>query len=392
MKKMIKLVAGAMTFGLLSGVVFQGTSYVAGLYGVSGQADRNAVAEQQPGNSGVIQTSSGGEQETSGVSAVAEAVLPSIVAIDVKVVSRQQDFFGRTFESQGEGSGSGILFKEDTDFVYIVTNNHVVADSVQVQITFHNETTANATVTGTDEASDLAVVKVAKKDLKDDTLSQIKIAELADSRETKVGEQAIAIGNALGYGTSVTVGYVSAKDRQLGMEGQDTMKLIQTDAAINPGNSGGALLNVRGEVVGINSSKIADYVIEGMGYAIPISTAKPIIEDLMQKETRKKVPEEERAFLGVAGTDVIEEATVRYEMPEGVFVSSVLEDTAAEEAGILKGDIIMYIDGEKIENMAEMQGLLEFYAAGTEVEVVLMRQSNGEYKERTVQVILGYKE
>lgn len=159
MKKMIKLVAGAMTFGLLSGVVFQGTSYVAGLYGVSGQADRNAVAEQQPGNSGVIQTSSGGEQETSGVSAVAEAVLPSIVAIDVKVVSRQQDFFGRTFESQGEGSGSGILFKEDTDFVYIVTNNHVVADSVQVQITFHNETTANATVTGTDEASDLAVVR-----------------------------------------------------------------------------------------------------------------------------------------------------------------------------------------------------------------------------------------
>lgn len=381
-----------MTFGLLSGVVFQGTSYVAGLYGVSGQADRNAVAEQQPGNSGVIQTSSGGEQETSGVSAVAEAVLPSIVAIDVKVVSRQQDFFGRTFESQGEGSGSGILFKEDTDFVYIVTNNHVVADSVQVQITFHNETTANATVTGTDEASDLAVVKVAKKDLKDDTLSQIKIAELADSRETKVGEQAIAIGNALGYGTSVTVGYVSAKDRQLGMEGQDTMKLIQTDAAINPGNSGGALLNVRGEVVGINSSKIADYVIEGMGYAIPISTAKPIIEDLMQKETRRKVPQEERAFLGIAGTDVIEEATARYEMPEGVYVSNVLEDTAADEAGILKGDIIMYIDGERITHMEGLQGLLEYYAAGTEVEVVVMRQSNGEYKERTVKVVLGYQE
>ena len=215
-------------------------------------------------------------------SAVAEAVLPSIVAIDVKVVSRQQDFFGRTFESQGEGSGSGILFKEDSDSIYIVTNNHVVADSVQVQITFNNETTANATVTGTDEASDLAVVKVAKKDLKDGTLSQIKIAELADSKETKVGEQAIAIGNALGYGTSVTVGYVSAKDRQLGMEGQDTMKLIQTDAAINPGNSGGALVNAKGEVIGINSSKFASEEVEGMGFAIPISDALPIMENLMK--------------------------------------------------------------------------------------------------------------
>lgn len=282
MKKMIKLVAGAMTFGLLSGVVFQGTSYVAGLYGGTGQADRSVVAEQQPGNSGVIQTSSSGGEETSGVSAVAEAVLPSIVAIDVKVVSRQQDFFGRTFESQGEGSGSGILFKEDSDSIYIVTNNHVVADSVQVQITFNNETTANATVTGTDEASDLAVVKVAKKDLKDGTLSQIKIAELADSKETKVGEQTIAIGNALGYGTSVTVGYVSAKDRQLGMEGQDTMKLIQTDAAINPGNSGGALVNAKGEVIGINSSKFASEEVEGMGFAIPISDALPIMENLMK--------------------------------------------------------------------------------------------------------------
>lgn len=168
--------------------------------------------------------------------------------------------------------------------------------------------------------------------------------------------------------------------------------LIQTDAAINPGNSGGALLNVKGEVIGINSSKIADYVIEGMGYAIPISTAKPIIEDLMQKETRKKVPEEERAFLGIAGTDVSEEATVQYEMPEGVYVKNVLENTAADEAGILKGDIIMYIDGEKITHMQELQGMLEYYAAGTEIEVVLMRQSNGEYKERTIDVMLGYKE
>ncbi len=227
------------------------------------------------------------------------------------------------------------------------------------------------------------------------TLDSIAIAAFGDSDSLQVGEPAIAIGNSLGYGQSVTTGVISALNRTMYADEQDMTEqgyLIQTDAAINPGNSGGALLNVKGEVIGINSSKIADYVIEGMGYAIPISTAKPIIEELMLKETRKKVPAQERAFLGVAGTDVIEEATARYEMPEGVFVTNVLEDTAAEKAGILKGDIITYIDGEKITGMDELQGLLEYYAGDTEVEVVLMRLKDGEYKERTIEVILEYKE
>lgn len=292
MKKFGKIIAAAVTFGLLSSAVFQGTNHlfsrIGGIDPTKAQITEDQ--EQKTGTSGIVQTSSTSGNEIAGVSDVVEQVLPSIVAIDVKVVSKQQDFFGRVYESEGEGSGSGIIIKEDSDHIYIVTNNHVVADSVKVTIKFLDETTAEAVVTGTDEASDLAVVKVAKSDLKDETLSQIKTAALADSDTTKVGEQAIAIGNALGYGTSVTVGYVSAKDREIGIstEGhetqsgsQETMKLIQTDAAINPGNSGGALVNADGEVMGINSSKFASEEVEGMGFAIPVSDALPIIEKLI---------------------------------------------------------------------------------------------------------------
>lgn len=307
MKKLLKIIAGAVVFGVLSGAVFQGVNRFCDQSGsvqsgsvktVTADVEETAV-ERSVEATGITQTSSNTGNEIAGVSDVAEKVLPSIVAIDVKVVSRQQDFFGRVYESEGEGSGSGIIIKEDSDNVYIVTNNHVVADSVNVTITFSDETTAEAVVTGTDEVSDLAVVKVAKSDLKDETMSQIKTAVLADSDKIKVGEQAIAVGNALGYGTSVTVGYVSAKEREIGISTEDedslpgrrgqtsetssseTMKLIQTDAAINPGNSGGALVNANGEVIGINSSKFASEEVEGMGFAIPISDALPVIEKLM---------------------------------------------------------------------------------------------------------------
>ena len=303
MKKMVQLVAGAVVFGLLSGAVFQGENYLAEVY----ESDRKETisTEKTTASTGITSVSTTTGNEIAGVSDVAENVLPSIVAIDVKMVSQQRDFFGRTYESEGEGSGSGIIIKEDSDYIYVVTNNHVVEDSVAVSLTFNDETTAEATVIGTDSDSDLAVAKVKKSDLKAETLSAIKVATLADSKETKVGEQAIAIGNALGYGTSVTVGYVSAKDREISMEdesqeqpkqyeqwgkqGQEetdsqstsTMKLIQTDAAINPGNSGGALVNAKGQVIGINSSKFASEEVEGMGFAIPISDAVPIIEKLI---------------------------------------------------------------------------------------------------------------
>lgn len=234
----------------------------------------------------MTQTSTSSEREFAGVSDVAEYVLPSIVAIDVTAVSKQQDFFGRTYESEQTGSGSGILIQEDENAIYIATNNHVVEDSTDVQITFSDETKASAKVVGTDASSDLAVVKVEKSELSETTLSGIKVAEIADSTKIKVGEQAIAIGNALGYGTSVTVGYVSAKDREISTsteESGSTMKLIQTDAAINPGNSGGALVNSKGQVIGINSSKFASEEVEGMGFAIPISDAMPILKSIIDE-------------------------------------------------------------------------------------------------------------
>ena len=322
MKKMIKLVAGAVTFGVLSGSVFTGTEYalnrVTGSNVTQTQKSKTTTAAKQSDDStsGITQTSATtSDSKLAGVSDVADYVLPSIVAIDVKVVSETQDFFGRTYQNEQSGSGSGIIIKEDDQAIYIATNNHVVEGSTEVQITFSDEATASAKVVGTDSTSDLAVVKVNKSDLKDSTLSAIKTADIGDSTKIKVGEQAIAIGNALGYGTSVTVGYVSAKDREIatessssqqaqqqaepfGGEGQQsgsrnskqsqsssnkttTMKLIQTDAAINPGNSGGALVDSQGQVIGINSSKFASEEVEGMGFAIPISDAMPILTSII---------------------------------------------------------------------------------------------------------------
>lgn len=323
MKKMIKLVAGAVTFGVLSGSVFTGTEYalnrVTGSSVTQTQSSKTttAVKQSDDSTSGITQTSATtSDSKLAGVSDVADYVLPSIVAIDVKVVSETQDFFGRTYQNEQSGSGSGIIIKEDDQAIYIATNNHVVEGSTEVQITFSDEATASAKVVGTDSTSDLAVVKVNKSDLKDSTLSAIKTADIGDSTKIKVGEQAIAIGNALGYGTSVTVGYVSAKEREIatesssseqeqqqadpfGGQGQQsgsqnskqsrnnssdkttTMKLIQTDAAINPGNSGGALVDSQGQVIGINSSKFASEEVEGMGFAIPISDAMPILTSII---------------------------------------------------------------------------------------------------------------
>ncbi len=326
------------------------------------------------------------------VTAVVKTAMPCVVSITNEYTAYDY-WYDEEYDERA--NGSGIVVAQSDEEILIVTNYHVIQDNNNLYVQFIDDKEAMAYVKGTSPENDLAIVSVFLEDMSDRTLESIAIAALGDSDSLQVGEPAIAIGNSLGYGQSVTTGVISALNRNVFADDPEMNNpgyLIQTDAAINPGNSGGALLNVRGEVVGINSSKIADFVIEGMGYAIPISTAKPIIEDLMLKETRKKVPVEERAFLGVAGTDVIEEATARYEMPEGVFVTTVLEDTAADKAGILKGDIITYIDGEKITGMDELQGLLEYYAGDTEVEVVLMRLNNGEYKELTIDVMLEYKE
>ncbi|MDE7321384.1 MAG: trypsin-like peptidase domain-containing protein [Lachnospiraceae bacterium] len=297
-------------------------------------------------------------------------------------------------EYDEKANGSGIIVAQSDEELLIVTNYHVIEDNNNLFVQFNDDEEAVAYVKGQSPENDLAVITVFLDDVSDETLENIAIAALGDSDSLQVGEPAIAIGDSLGYGQSVTTGVISALNRDIFADDPEVNPgyLIQTDAAINPGNSGGALLNVRGEVIGINSSKIADYVIEGMGYAIPISTAKPIIDDLMKKETRKKVPLEERAFLGIAGTDVTEDANARYEMPEGVYVTNVLENTAADKAGILKGDIVTYIEGEKLTQMDQLQSMLEYYAAGTEVEIVIMRQRDGEYRQQTIYVTLGAKE
>ena len=325
------------------------------------------------------------------VTQVVKVAMPCVVSITNEYTAYD---YWYDEEYDEEANGSGIIVAQSDEELLIVTNYHVVEDNNNLFVQFNDDKEAVAYVKGQSPENDLAVLTVFLDDVSDETLENIAIAALGDSDSLQVGEPAIAIGDSLGYGQSVTTGVISALNRDVFADDPEVNPgyLIQTDAAINPGNSGGALLNVRGEVIGINSSKIADYVIEGMGYAIPISTAKPIIDDLMQKETRKKVPLEERAFLGIAGTDVTEDAVTRYEMPEGVYVSNVLEDTAAEQAGILKGDIITYIDGEKLEQMDQLQNLLEYYAAGTEIEIVIMRQRDGEYRQQTIDVTLGAKE
>jgi serine protease Do len=315
------------------------------------------------------------------VTEVVKAAMPSVVAITNEYTA-YDSWYGESVDE--EANGSGIIIEQKDAELLIVTNYHVIEDNNSLIIKFYDESEAEGYVKGVSETDDLAIVSVSINDLGDETIDSIAIATLGDSDILQVGEPAIAIGNSLGYGQSVTTGVISAINRNI-----NDSYLIQTDAAINPGNSGGALLNIRGEVIGINSSKIADYVIEGMGYAIPITTAKPIIDQLMLSETKKKAASENRGFLGISGTDVTDDAANRYGMPQGAYVADVIEGSGAQMAGILKGDIITSVDGEKITSMTALQEKLEYYEAGTTIDVVINRQNNGEYIEQTVTVTLG---
>ncbi len=320
------------------------------------------------------------------VTEVVKTAMPCVVSITN--LYSGTDWYGET--TQEEASGSGIIVGETDDELLIVTNYHVIEDCDELSVQFIDDHEVLAYVKGTDSSNDLAVITVFLDDIEESTRGQIAIATLGDSDALQVGEPAIAIGNSLGYGQSVTTGVISALNREVVID-DNTSYLIQTDAAINPGNSGGALLNVKGEVIGINSNKIANYVIEGMGYAIPITTAKPVIEELMQHETKRKVSDNERSFLGISGTDVTSDVSATYDMPKGVYVAQVLENSAAENAGILKGDIIVAFDGETITTMSQLQGVLEYYAVGSTVDVTVMRQSTGNYEEKTFSVTLGAK-
>lgn len=383
-----KAVAIALVFGVVAGGVFTGVSYAGSrVLGLNKNTDSSDSGVKITTNA--KQTSTGEAKELNDVSGIASEVMPSIVAITNVGTVTYQSFFGtKSYES--ESAGSGIIISEDDNYFYVVSNNHVVANAESLTVQFCDDATVSAEVTGTDPADDLAVVQIEKKSIKDETLEKIKVATVGDSKAVNVGEPTIAIGNALGYGQSVTTGIISALGRTVSTQDETTgetitnTNLIQTDAAINPGNSGGALLNVNGQVIGINSVKYSDTAVEGIGYAIPMSVASPIIEKLINHE-----PIAQTAYLGIMGQDVSSDVANVYNMPEGVYISEVVKDSAAEKAGLRQGDIITALDGTKLTSMSELRSLLAGYKEGDKVEVKISRISNNGYEETTVEVTLG---
>ena len=383
MKKVALVVGAAVLFGAVGGVTMQGTSYLTGK--LLGKNTKSTVGTTKTVSNAKLTTST--STVTSDVSDIVENTLPSIVSITNMSVQEVQNFFGGISQQESESAGSGIIISQNDSELLVVTNNHVVEGSDTLTVTFNDGNSVEAQIKGTDSARDLAVVAVPLDKISDDTMNAIKVATLGDSDSLKVGEPAIAIGNALGYGQSVTTGIVSATGRTIdGFDGE----YIQTDAAINPGNSGGALLNANGEVIGINSAKINSSAVEGMGFAIPISDASDVIQNLMNKGTRSKVSDEERGYLGIKGYDVSEEGAQMYNMPTGVYVKEVMSGGGAEKAGLTKGSIITGFEGSSISGMSSLQEQLQYYKAGEEVTLtVQIPDKNGEYTEKDIKVTLG---
>ena len=329
------------------------------------------------------------KEETDLTEVVADA-MPSMVSI-TEYYTVSTTYWGQTYTQNGEGSGSGIIIGETDDEYIIVTNNHVVADADELEISFIDDTSAPAYLKGLDASTDVAVIAVMKDDLDDDTIASIKVAELGDSDSLVLGQNVIAIGNALGYGQSVTTGIISALNREITTSDGNTQCYIQTDAAINPGNSGGALLNMAGQVIGINSNKMGGTSVEGMGYAIPITAVKDTIEEFMGRDTLVEVDEDDIGFIGIYMQEVTEEISNYYGIPEGIYVSQVIEDTGADEAGIKAGDVIVGLNGGSVKTTDSLQRLMKYYAVGDTMEITYMRNENGEYTEHTVTVTLGEK-
>lgn len=324
------------------------------------------------------------------VTQVVEAVMPACVSITNNFTQTVQDFWGQTYSQDETASGSGIIIGENEQELLIVTNNHVVDSTEQLYVQFIDGETVEAQVKGTDASADLAVVAVKLDTIANSTKQEICIARMGDSDSLKIGEPAIAIGNALGYGQSVTTGVISALNRKIeSSNSEEGTSLIQTDAAINPGNSGGALLNMRGEVIGINSNKIGGSSIEGMGYAIPISTARPIIEDLMERQTRTKYSEEERGYLGISCINVTSDLSENFSMPQGIFVAQVYSGTGAEAAGLVRGNIVVAFDGVTIQNQEELTKQMQYYKAGESVEITIMVNSANGYQQKNMTVTLS---
>lgn len=374
----------AAVFGLVAGGVFQGVNLTVKHFNPTAPVTIETTKTEIP----ATQTSSKTTTDTD-VSSLVENAMPSIVSI-TSTIEENISYFGQNLSQVAEGSGSGIIVGQNDDQLLIATNNHVIDGAKTISVCFIDNEIVEAEVKGTDSTADLAVVAVNTKDIKESTLSKIKVAKLGDSNNVKVGEMAVAIGNALGYGQSVTVGYISAKDRQVvtektkGKSSATSMKLFQTDATINPGNSGGALLNLNGEVIGINSVKYASTDVEGMGYAIPTSSAIPIINDLMNREVLK---ETEKGYLGITGTDITENNNI-YNMPTGVYVYEVAKGSAAEEGGMKVGDIIYKINDTEISTIDAVKEKVNNTRVGTKIKVYAKRNDNGEYKDVELEVTL----
>lgn len=382
-KKAAKLVASAAVFGLVAGACFVGVSVAKDkLY--PSTADR--IETTSGTTSAKSETSSSGSSSSSSnVASVVNEVMPSVVSITSTIQSSNYYGFGT---QESEGAGSGFIVAKTKDNLMIATNNHVVSDATSLTVGFADDTTAKATVVGTDSSADLAVISVKIKDIKDSTASKIKVATLGSSDDLKVGEEVVAIGNALGYGQSVTTGVVSAKNREVSLT-DGTMNLLQTDAAINPGNSGGVLINMDGQVVGINNAKLEDTSVEGMGYAIPITTAKTILTELMNASS---VSTKDAAFLGVVGRDINESYSSALGIPSGIYVSQVVSGSPAEKAGISAGDVITKFEGNNVSTMSGLKEKLALKKANTKVKITFKRANqSGTYEEKTVTVTLGKK-
>ena len=386
-KKGVAVVASAAVFGGVAGGAFYGIAgnQIKKLDALTNTTTEVASTTSAPTTESLSLTSTASVGNGMDVSTIAENVMPSVVAINISAIVEQQGMFGYTQQYEAEGSGSGIIIGENDSELLMVTNNHVVSDATTVNVTFADGESYEAQVKSTDSDTDLAIVVVKLSDIQESTMNQIKIATIGDSDSLKVGEQVVAIGNALGYGQSVTTGIVSAKDRT---NSTNTTPLIQTDAAINPGNSGGALLNMKGEVIGINSSKYSDTTVEGMGYAIPITAVQDRLDDLMNRQTREKVSEEEKGYLGISCQTVSSDVSEAYGIPTGVLVAEVQSGSAAEKAGIKKNYVITKIDGQSISSAEELTEKLNYYKSGETVPITYEYMKNNEYTEKTVNVTL----
>ena len=398
-RKAAGITAAAVLFGTVAGGVMTGVNYVGAR--LTGLADITATAPAETEGTTTAQVPETSAASNKGsttavstvtdVSSIAEKAMPSLVAINDTMTVEQNNFFGMPQTYQAQSSGSGIIVGQNDTELLIATNNHVVSGATDMKVTFTDSTQVAAAVKGTDSATDLAIIAVKLSDIPSDTMSKIKVATLGNSDNVKVGQQVIAIGNALGYGQSLTVGYISALDREITDENGIQHTYIQTDAAINPGNSGGALLDLNGNVIGINAAKNASTEVEGMGFAIPISKAQEILNNLMTKKTREAVDESAQGYPGIQGTNIDANASKEYGMPVGIYVYKIVEGGAAANSDLKEKDIITKFDGQSVTNMEELKQMLTYYEGGSTVSLTVQSLVNGSYVEHEVQITLGTK-